>query len=304
MSVETIGNQLLVDHENLRKKLEEIPVMRKITYRVDIEDQKAIGKPRFEPPKYSWDPILLNQLRDHLQKIAFYLRDYSYWYDRKLKPYLDLNKRNTSKKSIIFLLENDVYQTDEVYGAYLIEKNIENSIISYYRRDNKIQSFVMDSIDDKFIEDWIIEDSITQIKDQFNLMWDILATEIKTTINTEFNKIPKFNLTSTEKTKLKNELKSKYKKIQSLIRVDKDASFSELARLIELWYRIEILPLNINNAINILREAFARKLFNQTQFNLLNEIRETNNSLKHVPGFMISFEQVNSWYNQSDFVFV
>ena len=122
MDIKSEGKTLLENHKKLYKQLIEIPEKREMLYNEEIEEGVKIGNPRFKSPKYQWSTSLLVDLRDHLQNIWNFFDRYSYWFDDTLIPLLDTNERRVLKKSIIFLLEEDVWCTDEVYGKYLRRK--------------------------------------------------------------------------------------------------------------------------------------------------------------------------------------
>ncbi len=73
--------ELLEKHENLGKQLEKIPLYRKTIYKEEMENGKLIGKPRFEPSLYEWEPKMFASLRDHLQNIWNFFEVNSYWFD-------------------------------------------------------------------------------------------------------------------------------------------------------------------------------------------------------------------------------
>jgi len=104
-----------------------------------------VGKPRFNDPKYQWSTSLLVDVRDHLQNIWNFFDRYSYWFDDTLIPLLNTDERRMSKKSIIFLLEDDMWCTDEVYGKYLIEENQDCITISYSRREKIMKQITLKS---------------------------------------------------------------------------------------------------------------------------------------------------------------
>ncbi len=116
MDIKSEGQILLDFHKLLYEQLIEIPENREMTYVEEIKKGIKVGKPRFKNPKYQWSKNLLVDLRDHLQNIWNFFDKYSYWFDDTLLPLLNTNERRVSKKSIIFLLEEDVWSTDEVYG--------------------------------------------------------------------------------------------------------------------------------------------------------------------------------------------
>lgn len=155
--------QILREHENLKNILTEIPRTRFLTYREDIEEGRIIGKPRFDPPIYIWEPELLGLLKNHLQRIWDFFARYSYWFDDGLKEMLLQDRRRLSKKSILFLLEKDVWETDEVYGAYLIEDFDDKTEFSYYRFYYSFKTFIFPKMDNLSREKWICNDVINQI---------------------------------------------------------------------------------------------------------------------------------------------
>lgn len=104
------AQELIEKHTLLYERLIKIPEIRKLIYRVDIENGNSIGKPRFNPNEYQWPKELYRDLRDHLQELRNFFDSHSYWFDNSLRFLLDTNKRRASKKSIIFLLEKDVWR--------------------------------------------------------------------------------------------------------------------------------------------------------------------------------------------------
>lgn len=143
MDIKSEGQALLENHKKLYEQLIEIPEKREMIYIEEIEESVKVGKPRFKKPLYQWSKSLLVEVRDHLQDIRNFFDNYSYWFDDTLIPLLDTNERRVSKKSIIFLLEEDVWCTDEVYGKYLIEESQDGIIISYSRRKRKINQITL-----------------------------------------------------------------------------------------------------------------------------------------------------------------
>jgi len=185
------GNKLLNTHGILYKKLVQIPEIRELMFRIDTEENLNIGKPRFKNKHYSWPKELLKDLRDHLEDIWHYFDKYSHWIENSLISLISYSKRSESKKSIIFLLEKDVWETAEVYGNYLIEKRKAYTIVSYHRFHKRIKSYDIGTIIDEKIEAWIRKDAIKQIKDQFIYLWTKIETEIKICIEEKSHKEPK-----------------------------------------------------------------------------------------------------------------
>ncbi len=188
MDIKSDGKRLLDNHKNLYNQLIEIPDKRNMMYLEEMEEGVKVGKPRFNDPKYQWTTSLLVRVRDHLQNIRNFFDKYSYWFDDTLIPLLNTDERRISKKSIIFLLEEDVWCTDEVYGKYLIEENQDGATISYSRRDRKIKKININTKDDSEIKNWICKDAANQIKNQFKFLWGKLEIEIQVSIDEFFHR--------------------------------------------------------------------------------------------------------------------
>jgi len=190
MTIEKEGQDLINKHQELYDRLFKIPEEREMIFRKKVKGKLKIGNPRFKEKEYEWPANLLKQLRNHLKDLWNYFERYSYWLDSSILILLDFRSRKTSKKSIMFLLEKDLWETDEVCGDYLIEKNIQKNmtIISYVRFNQSYHKFPLDTIDDKKIKDWIVEDAIKQIKEQFTFLWDKLEKEIKIVMTEKFKK--------------------------------------------------------------------------------------------------------------------
>jgi len=141
MRIKKIGREILKNHKKFYDKLIKIPKSRKIVYREEINKGRLIGKPRFEKKKYQWDEKLQVELRNHLQEVWNFFDQFSYWFDESIKDIIQYEKRRISKKSVIFLLENDVWETDEVFGDYLIEEMKNKTTIYYFRFEKKFKKF-------------------------------------------------------------------------------------------------------------------------------------------------------------------
>jgi len=116
MDIKSEGGKLLSIHSKLYSTLIKIPDKREIEFREEFEDGKWFGKPRFKKPKYQWDQLLFKELRNHLQDVWNFFDKYNYWLDETILPLIDSKSRRVSPKSIIFLLENDIWNTTDVYG--------------------------------------------------------------------------------------------------------------------------------------------------------------------------------------------
>lgn len=294
--MELEAQELIEKHTLLYEKLVKIPEIRNLIYRVDIEKGNAIGKPRFDPKEYQWPKELYNKLRNHLQEIRNFFDSHSYWFDNSLRSLLDTDKRRASKKSILFLLEKDVWQMDEVYGGFLIEKGTDQTIISYLRRDHKIQSFTINTINDSKIEQWICKNVIKQIQNQFLFLWKKLLTEIETIRDESYRKEPKISL------------KIDYLKEQ-LVMIKKEqknwpeASLLSLGRLIEIWLLIELNQKHSPGLFYLVRTAELNNLIDQHQKKLLLNINDHYNRLKHDRHYQIDDKTIIILISEFDKIF-
>jgi hypothetical protein len=198
MLKETQGQQLLANHQILYDLLVKIPRSRPIKYREEKMGEKWIAKPRFSPRIYQWDPTLLSKIKDHLQQIWDYFSTYSFWFDGSLYPLIAWDDRRCSKKSIIFLLERDVWETDEVFGDYLIEEKEGCMSLSYYRFDQKYKTHHTPLMDENERNEWVCMDAQNQIINQFVYLWERLAIEIQSCVNETFSKGVRILLNSDE----------------------------------------------------------------------------------------------------------
>ncbi|MHA1756325.1 MAG: hypothetical protein ACTSVV_06115 [Promethearchaeota archaeon] len=274
MTIEKDGEKILQEHNILFKKLLKIPESRELIYREESINGQLIGKPRFKEKKYQWNPDLLEKLRSHLQKIWNFFEKYSYWFDDSIRDMINYDYRRLSKKSIVFLLENDVWETDEVYGDYLIEETEGNTQISYFRFEKKFQEFPLQKLTKETREKWIKKDVINQIKNQFEYLWKKLENEILTCMEEEFHKASTFQLTN-------KYFDSEMDKIRKVIKISKEASLLSLGRLQELWL-LKALNLESSNLhMDITVKAELESIISKGESRLLRKIRHHYNRLKH-----------------------
>ena len=287
MDIKSEGKTLLDHHKKLFKQLIEIPEKREMIYIEEMEEGVKVGKPRFKNPKYRWIPNLLVGIRDHLQNIRNFFNNYSYWFDDTLIPILNTYERRTSKKSILFLLEEDVWCTDEVYGKYLIEENQDGMAISYSRRDRKMKQITLKSKDDSEIKDWICKDAINQIKNQFKFLWGKLEIEIQVCINEIFHKQSKLTLKP-------NYLKDQLEKTITISEQWAEAGLLNLGRIIELWLLTSLGKKSASRDVDIIREAEITGILDKYGVNLLRNIRTKCNNLKHKTYYKIETEEIKT----------
>jgi len=279
------GLELLKTHEELYNKLIKIPSSRELTYRVEIENNLRIGKPRFANRHYNWSKELYVRFRDHLEDIWEFFDNYSHWVTNSLMALLSYNKRRESKKSVIFLLEHDVWETDEIFGDYLIEKKEEHTIISHFRFYKKFHSFNLDNIQDNYIETWILNDVIEQIEKQFNYLWSAIEREIKTCIEEKYHKEPKLYITSIY-------LVDQFEKVRNIIETWPEAALLNLGRLLEMWLLINLEKDSSGFDVDNLRLVERLNLINKDEFKLLKKLRTNYNDLKHKRYYNVNKEEV------------
>ena len=285
MNIKSEGETLLKSHKQLYKQLIEIPENREMTYVEEIKEGVKIGKPRFKNPKYQWSKNLLVDLRDHLQNIWNFFDKYSYWFDDTLIPLLDTNERRVSKKSIIFLLEEDVWSTDEVYGDYLIEENQDGVSISYSRRDRKLQQRTLKTREKSDIKEWICKDAIRQIQTQFEFLWNKLENEIQASIEEIFHKPPKYTLEP-------DYLKEQLDKTIEITEQWAEAGLLYLGRIVEHWLLNKLGMKRAPFYSDLIRDAEIAGLIDKNEVKLLRNIRTNYNDLKHKTYYKIDIDDI------------
>lgn len=276
MTIEQEGQELLKVHSYLREQLIEIPDKREMEYQEEKEDGERIGKPRFKQSQYDWSEELLTNLRDHLQDIWNFFNQYSYWFDNTIIPLIASEERRMSKKSIIFLLENDVWSTDEVYGKYLIEKRRDGMVISYFRRAQKIRQYKLPTMNDTEVKSWICNNAVNQIKSQFDFLWNKLETEINACIEEIYHRKPKLTITS-------GYLQTQLQKTKNISKEWPEAALLSLGRIIELWLLISLgrKKKGYSPFSDIIRDAELVGLVGKYEGKLLRKIWRIYNNLKH-----------------------
>lgn len=287
MDIKSEGKMLLENHKKLYEQLIEIPEKREMKYIEEIEEGVKVGKPRFKNPKYQWSKSLLVEIRDHLQDIRNFFDNYSYWFDDTLIPLLDTNERRASKKSIIFLLEEDLWCTDEIYGKYLIEECQDDITISYSRRKRKIKQITLKSMEGSEIKEWICKDATRQIRNQFKFLWSKLETEIQVCIDEIFHKQPKLNLKP-------NYLKEQLEKTITISEQWAEAGLLNLGRIIELWLLTSLGMKSAFRYKDLIREAEIAGILEKHEVKFLRNIRTKYNNLKHKIYFKIETEDIKT----------
>ncbi len=293
MDINSEGKILIERHNILYKKLIEIPENRVIVYHEEDDNNDVIGKPRFKEKEYDWPKKLLIELRDHLQEIWNFFDLYSYWLDSTFLLLLDYKTRKISKKSILFLLEKDLWQTDEVYGDYLIQKEENKTMISYTRFGQKFKEKMLNTIEANEIEIYVCTDAKFQIQKQFTHLWEKMRKEIEVCMEEKFRKEPKITLSHTY-------LQNQVDKIESYIDIWSESALLNLGRVLEIWLLIE-LKVKKNYGLDFLiRTAELRNLIDNHQFKLLMNIKNNYNNLKHQVTYRVEKKTVKTLFN--DFI--
>ena len=291
MDIKLEGEKLLVTHFNLYKRLKEIPNKREIEFREEIKDGKRFGKPRFKKSEYEWDKDLLKELRDHLQDLWNFFEKYNYWLDETIFPLLAYNSRRISKKSVIFLLEKDIWNTDEVYGKYLIERDKNNTFISYYRFETKINEIKLTTVGEIKIKEWICNDAIKQIKEQFNFLWSKLETEIQICIEEKYHKELKLYITN-------EYLKEQFELTKKNSNDWPEASLLSLGRICELWLILLLGKKHKEYYEDLIKQAEIMSIITKKQGKLLYKIKKNYDYLKHKTYYKIDKDFVVELINQ------
>lgn len=294
MNIKIEGQKLLDSHSDLNRPLNELLENRELTYRVEINDDLVIAKPRFKKPLLEWPPKLLKDVHDHLQYIWNFFYYHSFWFDNTILPLISTDLRRVSKRSIIFLLEKDVWETDEVYGDYLINKNEVNSNISYFRRNKKIREFTLETIEDIEIEEWICNDIINQLKEQFEFLWSKLESEIQVCIYEKFHKKQKLDFTP-------DYLKEQLDKTNQISEVWPEAALLNLGRIVEFWLLHSLGKKETPWTEDLIRSAQISGIIKKAESRFLKEIRNNYNRIKHRTYYKADKDEVlkliNGFYN-------
>lgn len=287
MDIKSEGKALLRDHKKIYEQLIVLPEKREMIYNEVMEEGVKVGKPRFKKTKYQWSMSLLIDLRDHLQKIWNFFEKYSYWFNDTLLPILDTNERRLSKKSIIFLLEEDVWCTDEVYGKYFIEESQDGVTISYSRRERKMKQITLKPKFESDIEEWICNDAIRQIQNQFDFLWGKLDTEIQVCVNEIFHKQPKFILSP-------NYLQDQLDKTIEIAEQWTEVALLNLGRIVEYWLLNTLGMKSASFSFDLIRETEIAGLIDEHEVKLLRNIRTNYNNLKHKTYYKIDTKEIKT----------
>jgi hypothetical protein len=290
MALQEDGQILLNNHATLFEQIKSLPLTRPIYYREDLEEGHCIGKPRFHHRKLQWSPEILTTLHNHLQNLWNFFSQYSYWFDSLTKELLEWDSRSLSKKSVKFLLERDVWETAEVYGAYLIEENKDETVISYYRFQSRVKSYKFPLMSKKEREEWIISDAISQIQTQLAYLWNHLQTEIEVCLEEQHHKFPPITIQS-------RNLMDQLEMVQEIMSQSQEASLLLLGRLSEIWL---LQALHLTEAGNhyLIAEARHKHLLRKEDARFFSQLRKHYNNLKHSQIYNVNNCPLNRFIQQ------
>ncbi len=185
--------------QEIHNELRDIPTKRKIVVTEEesmIFPSSFVYRPRFSPSFKKINRKTRKILISLFDRMSILLKPYSTDNFVNLKDIIDIDKNN--KKSLIFLLENNTFKTDEVYGDYLVETKQIFFEISYIRRNKKRKTIPNQSLNVD-LDEAIKNDIIFQIQNQFDSIWQIIEEEIERceqnfNIKNEFESIEYINL--------------------------------------------------------------------------------------------------------------
>ncbi len=298
-TIEGACKSLIKKHKTLGKELKKIPLnKRKLYVRITEKDGNIIAKPRFDPPEYEWnnDSKLKIKVRKHLAEIYILFNLTDFEYDKEVLYLVDPNNINT-KHSIIFLLEKDVWRTDEVYGDYIIERNKEKNWINicYFRRNEKRKCLepLNISVSDDEIKRIIAEDAKNQIIKEFEIRWNKIYHELEYCL---------ISISQNHSFSIKDEnIKSSFDKISNIINCAPEYALMALGMISERC----VLKLAGFNSFNDAGRNFKRMLdklrkdgkITDNQSIRLMQLREQYNKVKH-EFFSVSPKTVITFYNE------
>ncbi len=285
------GMALLDEHRELQKKLIEIPWKRAM----NVRWEKNIAKPRFEEPYRPLDGLV--EVLNHLQNIWDFLSHYYYYFDEKVISFIHKDTRRSEKSSIIFLLEHDVWETDEVYGDYLVENKANKLEISYYRRKQKRKTKVIPLLQGEQLDQWLMDDAREQIRDVFLAKWELLELEIKTCMECLHIRPVSEPLTN-------KELLEQLKMGEKLINDSPEIAMLTLGWISEIWGILALKQKEKQMNQHLLTDLLKHGKVDDSQKKLLNEIRILYNSVKHKADFQIKQKEVRHLYSHFRQIFL
>ena len=259
---------------------------RKLIYRETNFNGEKIGKPRFDPPKARLPMKLDQELFNFLSKLKLYFQYCNYEFGILIKVLLDTKQSRESKLSPIFLIENDVWCTDNVYGDYLIVNENDISVF-YYRRKQKRKEV---SVNKKDLKGSIISNTKKQMVTQFNYIWNYLRNEIELAGE-------KKNFSSIFTTK--NNLIKQFKLVEPIFEFNINLGLLYLGQSLEMMLKkIDKKSKNTVPVHKLIEKQFNEGNLTKAEYNTLNQIRKNYNKAKHDTNFEIDKELVINLKNK------
>lgn len=265
--------------------LEKIINSRQMKFSKIKKENVMIGKPRFIDPKYNWQSDSYLEVKTHFKQIKTYFETHNFETDPIIHDYISYEGKK-DKKSIIFLIESDVWATDEVYGDYLIDST-ENEIYHYRRGEKRTKL----NYDGSNMTEFIIHDARNQIIQQLKFLWNTLLVEIEICMSGDH--LEMFGSPQTD-----DEIASKIVKLKDIISIDPEVALLQLGRLEEHWCALQANKNKINYLYDLINEFFAQDKINNYQKQVLHRIRSAYNLIKHDRRGRTSIEQVNYFYDE------
>lgn len=279
-------SEILIIHNKLREYLIEIPKTRSMRYTQVEREGLIIGKPRFNPPKYSFGGKLAQDLLIYFAQLKEYFISRNFEIREDLNDILDPNKMSSSKYSPIFLIENDVWNTDAVYGEYLIETVDSEIEVHYFRRNEKRGKI---SLTDSNIEILILADARFQVINQFNYLWDSLRKEIEIS-DTLFLR---------SQIMISNDyLLEQFETSRYLNEVNPIAACLIMGRCMEMFCKIKLNKIKGSGLSRLVSNLKNQDIITQHEFDVLDEIRVIYNMTKHDLQYEIDSKYVIDLWGQ------
>lgn len=296
-------NHILSEIKDIEKKLAKLPLNRTIECHPPLQgirDKEFVVKPRFNPRNMPLNTeVKKNYIKmkeniiSHFEKFVSHRNFAVLWEILCTEP-----NTPTYNKSIIRLLEGDVWGNPNVYGDYLVKKaENENQYCIFNTRHGQIQRNV--TLNEVFdtsegLEQFIKQDALKQIQIELRRMITVLQQEILA-CQIEFEELKMRYASYKPKSTLWETFWDGRKQLQSNLYI---ATFV-LGFIAEKWLRSYVLQ--INNTFSYLPEmiyqALIKKLISPEVGQILSDVQVRYTSLKHNPSFQPDFQKALRLYN-------
>lgn len=273
-------------HQDLKISLLEFLHSREMKTTISTKDGHKIAKPRFLDKKQLLPSSLRSQVNSHLEQIDQLFQQHSYKSEEISIYTIDPSKRYTHKKSALYLLQEQSYRTDEVYGDYLLESDH----FHYYRNHQKRMT---KPLPQETLEDALTQDMFLQLETQFLLLWDMIEQEIDTAIEAGKS--------------LGNFLQSNINLREHLLRSENLLQTNPIAATLMMGRTLEMLCILLVKDKNILSKMIDDLKHNGDidvqQYQNLNVIRKFYNKIKHDYNIAVDREELEShWKYLNDII--